>query len=172
MTDSTPSPTVTPTPLPVSATGSTRRGSRRLVHRVRLEHLAVEFLRLVNALRLPVPIEAVWQNPPLGLWNPESATVADAQTPPPESGDPYALRWRTALDIARALGGTAWPAKVHLMGETPFSEEDCATFARALLVPTPLLSRLSERQKTPELIQTIFKVPLAEARIRLKDLGL
>src|SRR5690606_501818 len=151
-------------------TGSTHRGSRVSVHRVRLEHLAVELLRVSGALRLPVPVEALWQHPPHGLWDPQSENFA--LYPPRPGDDPYAGRWRIATAIANAVSGTAWVNKVHLMGAVPFNEADRQVFARALLVPTPLLSTLSERQKSPERIHNIFQVPLAEAKVRLEELGL
>ncbi len=170
MTAQTPPPSITPTPLPASATGSTHRGSRVLVHRVRLEHLAVELLRLADALRLPVPIETVWRRPPQALWNPVSEAASGQGAA--HDDDPYRARWLAAVAIARAVGGSTWVAKVRLMGAAPFSDADCQVFARALLMPTPLIGRLSERQKSPELVHTIFQAPMAEAKVRLQELGL
>ena len=43
---------------PISAPGRLNRGSKAIVRRARLEHLAAEFLRLGDALRLPVPSSA------------------------------------------------------------------------------------------------------------------
>jgi hypothetical protein len=158
------SPIIQPTPLPSSTTGSTHRGRRGLVHRVRLEHLATELLRVVGVLRIPVDIEKLWQQPPHNLWPPpDDVLVGD---------DPHQRRWQIARSVAELVGRSAWIAKLQLVGKEPFNEDDINIFARALLMPTPLLAGLSPRQKMPPLAQTIFQVPLIQAEIRLAELGL
>ncbi len=172
MTVSRKPPVIQPTPLPLSATGSTRRRHRRVIHRVRLEHLAVELLRITGTLRLPVPVEALWQNPPNTLWDKPSAETIVAGATPAIKADTYPARWEAAVKLAVAAGSTLWSPKVRLLGEAPFTDADVYIFARALLVPTPLIARLSERQKTLEMIHTIFQAPLEEVEIRLEGLGM
>jgi hypothetical protein len=158
------SPIIKPTPLPSSATGNTRRGKREFVRRVRLEHLAAELLRTAGVLRIPIDIEKLWQQPPHNLWQPpDDVLIGD---------DPYQRRWQVARAVAELVGRSAWTAKLQLIGKEPFVEEDINNFARALLMPTPLLATLSVRQKMPPLAQTIFQVPLEQAETRLAELGL
>ncbi len=167
--EKTPTPHIEPSSLP-NPTSSTRPSTRTLVRKVRLEHLAVELLRLGDALRLPVPIDSLWKDPPLGLWVPDPETITVTAMITDE--DPYTPRLMTARDIAVRVGKGSWSIKVKLLGSEPFSDEDVTIFARALLIPSQLIFRLSERQKTPENVSIIFQVPRSEAEQRLVELGL
>lgn len=158
------SPHLTPTPLPQ---GITSRHKRAMIHRVRLEHLSVELLRQCSALTIPVPIEQIWREPLGNYWD----ALPPLPQPPPEVEGSYGERMTMAWSIADAVGKSAWPDRVRMLGTLPFSPPDVSRFARALMIPTQLLGRLNAAQKTPVLVSTIFEVPESEAHERLRELG-
>jgi hypothetical protein len=153
-------------PLPVRTT--TQQNRRTMVRRARIEHLALELLRLADAVRLPVPVDSLWRFPPSDLW---PAPAVTQQTIIIDPDNPYLPRYITAREIARALGESAWEAKKRLLGNDPLSDDETHMFAVALLMPTPLFTNLSERQKQPHIVASIFQVPQPLAETRLRDLG-
>lgn len=160
-----------PPPLPpVSASGRMSRGPKAIVRRARLEHLAAEFLRLGNALRLPVPIQRLYENPPMGLWR-----IAPTNEPPiyvTASEDNLAkARLEMARAVARLIAETRWDLRIRLMENKPFSSGEEDVLALALLLPTKLLAGINERQRTATSVALIFQVPYHEAAARLTELG-
>ncbi len=147
---------------------TTQQNRRAMVRRARIEHLALELLRLADAVRLPVPVDSLWRFPPLNLW---PAPAITQQTIIVDPDNPYLPRYVTAREIARALGESAWEAKKRLLGNDPLNDDEKHTFAIALLMPTPLFTSLSERQKQPHIVASIFQVPQTLAETRLRDLG-
>lgn len=164
--DQTPQP---PLP-PISAPGRVSRGSKAIVRRARLEHLAAEFLRLGNALRLPVPIQRLYENPPMRLWQ-----IAPSTEPPiyvTASGDNLTkARLEMGRAVARLLAESRWEMRLRLLGDQPLSPGEEDVLALALLLPTMLLAGINERQRTATSVALIFQVPYREAAARLTELG-
>ncbi len=159
--------THTPTP-PAPAATSTQRGRRIMVRRARIEHLSMELLRLAEALRLPVPVDAIWHTPPAGLWLPPAS---GQQTLVEDADNPYLPRFSTARDIAHLVNESDWAIKNRLLGSNLMSSDERTTFAIALLMPTALLATLARQQLRPNLVAHIFQVPEELATNRLYDLG-
>lgn len=161
------------TPNPVNQVVSlsapnTNRGMKAIVRRARLEHLAMELLRLSNSLRLPVPVERIYEYPPLRLWHIDPRQTSEYVM---TSEDYLQNRLNMARAVARLVGESPWEARVRLIGDLPFSPNEADIFATALLMPTALLAGISERQRTPAFVSTIFQVPIAEATMRLGEMG-
>ncbi|WP_119066983.1 hypothetical protein [Aggregatilinea lenta] len=163
--DYTPSAFARSSPTPMAPHGHTMK---IIARRARIEHMAVELLRLSSSLRLPVPVEEIYAHPPLQLW-----IVDPDRTPPlaPPSDETFAGRQSIAQAIARLVGESAWTTRVRLMSTKPFTPDDIATFADTLLVPTALLSALNDRQRAPQIVSALFQVPLSTAVKRLTELG-
>jgi len=164
--DYTPNPLArsSATPLP----HSTHRGMKAIVRRARLEHLAMELLRISNALRLPVPVEEIYQKPPYDLWH------IDPHMPAPYltfSNDPLQNRLETGRAIARLIGECQWATRLRLLGDSPLSAGEVEVFALAVLMPTALLAGLNERQRNPSSVSMLFQLPLIETTVRLAELG-
>ncbi len=163
--DYTPHPMARNLPTPFTTSD---RGLRNIVRRARLEHLTAELLRLSGALRLPVPIEEVYLNPPQNLW----ITDPNWEQIYALSQDiPYQRRLDIARIVARLCGEAQWDLRVRLLGEKPFSDGEVEVFALSLMLPTGLLAGINERQRTPSSVSHIFQVPLIEATVRLGELG-
>jgi hypothetical protein len=163
--DYTPHPTArtTPTPLP-----TTHRGLKAIVRRARLEHLSAELLRLTNALRLPIPVEEIYLNPPQNLWSTDPNWELVYALP---EEDLYQRRLEIARIVARLAGEAQWDLRIRLLGEKPFSASEVEVFALSLMLPTGLLAGINERQRVPSSVSHIFQVPLTEATVRLGELG-
>jgi hypothetical protein len=163
--DHTPNPAVQviPTSLP-----PTHRGMKAIVRRARLEHLAMELLRLGNALRLPVPVERLYEYPPLRLWRIDPRQTSEFVM---ISEDYLQNRLNITRAVARLVGESQWEARIRMIGDAPFSSNEVEVFTMALLMPTALLAGISEKQRTPAFVSTIFQVPIAEATMRLGELG-
>lgn len=165
----------TPPPHPVARTSPTplpaHRDTRAMVRRARLEHLATELLRLGGALRPPVPIESLYANPPHLLWQPDPDLLLQAADTDRTLDDLYQPRLELARAIAEHISLSGWSLRVQLLGSQPLTAGEIALFALALLLPTGLLSGISERQRTPPAISTIFQAPLKETMLRLAELG-
>lgn len=155
---------------PISAPGRLNCGSKAIVRRARLEHLAAEFLRLGDALRLPVPIQRLYENPPLRLWKIEPSGEPSIYVSASEDNLVKA-RLEIARAIARLLGESAWEMRIRLLGDKRLSVGEVDVLALALLLPTMLLSGISERQRTATSVALIFQVPYPEAAARLTELG-
>ncbi len=138
-----------------------------MVRRARIERLAMELLRVADAVRLPVPVDALWHSPPPGFWLPPSS---GQQTLVEDTDNPYLPRFTTAREIAAFVNQSNWGIKEQLLGSTPMDDEERTTFAVALLMPTALLATLSRRQLMPDLVARIFQVPVALAEQRLREL--
>jgi hypothetical protein len=141
---------------------------KAIVRRARIEHLAMELLRLSDALRLPVPVEQIYLNPPQQLWKIDSS---QATIYSPVGDDPSRVRLEIARAIARLVGESRWETRVRFLGEKPFSPGEVEVFAIALLMPTALLAGLNERQRAPGVVETLFQIPSTEATVRLAELG-
>jgi hypothetical protein len=160
--------TSTPPP-PATAASSTLHGREAIARRARIEHLAMDLLRMADAVWLPVPVDGIWRSPPGNLWPPPRA---NQQTLLDSPDDPYVPRYQTARDIARFVSDSAWDKKDRMLGGKPLDGDERHIFALALLIPTALLLTLSERQlSSAGLVATIFQVPVAMAQERLQDLG-
>lgn len=155
-------------PPPAPAPTSTQHGRRIIVRRARIEHLSMELLRLAEALRLPIPVDAIWYTPPAGLW---PAPSHSQQTLAEDADNPYMPRFRTARDIAALVNESNWAIKNRLLGSTLMTADERTIFAIALLMPTALLATLSRQQLQPHLVAHIFQVPEEMAIDRLDDLG-
>lgn len=128
----------------------------------------MELLRLTESLRLPVPVDGIWRNPPQALWEaPEPST----QTLVSDADNPYYPRYMTAREIARHISESTWERKIALLGEETLDDEELHAFAVALLIPTALFATTSQRQRTPAMIARLFQVPEKIAHERLHDLG-
>ncbi len=158
----------TPTPSSLAAS-NTPQNRRVIARRARIEYLAMELLRLANAVRLPVPVDGLWRNPPASLWPPPHAQM---QTLADDQDDPTVLRYRTAREIAGFVSDSRWPEKERLLGGKPLDGDERHHFAIALLMPTALVASLSARQVgDPPLVAQIFQVPLKLAEQRLRELN-
>ncbi|NDJ76881.1 MAG: hypothetical protein GYB65_11535 [Chloroflexi bacterium] len=160
------------TPLPPKdlndLTTTRYRGLRKLVHRARLERLAAELLRMGDALRVPVPIDRLFHNPPQRLWRIDPQQPLVYLTPPNE---PLYYRLEIARAVARLTGEANWEVRTKLIGEQPFSASEVEVFALALLLPTALLANLNQQQRNVTTIAKLFQVPLPETTARLTELG-
>lgn len=157
MTSSTPTP-----PNRGTQAQSPGTGKFAVVRRARVEHLAAELLRQADAMRIPVPVEQLMQQPPLGLWPASQVEI------PANAID---TRLAVAHLIARKAGESNWPARVKLFGQRAFSASEIAMFVVALLLPSPLLNNLNAQQRTPEAVAQMFQVPREMAAQRLDELG-
>lgn len=133
-----------------------------VVRRARIEHIAAELLRVADAMRAPVAVTDLYQQPPINLW---PATTAQVPAHTPE------LRMAVARLIAQKVGDSNWSLRHKLVSARPFSASEIEMFAIALLLPSTLISSLSARQHTPDGIAQLFQVPYNVAAQRLRDLG-
>jgi hypothetical protein len=159
------------TPIPdkrALPTSFPNRGMRAIVQRARLEHLATTLLRMADALRIPVPVDAIFFDPPQGLWRIDRAQPVVYQTSP---DDLPAYRLELARAVARLSGEADWPLRDELVGAGPFGPNEVDVFAMALLLPTTLLAGLNRQQRTSARIATLFQVPEPEVMVRMAELG-
>lgn len=163
--DHTPDAFARTSPTPVATKGHTMK---IIARRARIEHMAVELLRLGNVLRLPVPVEEIYLSPPLQLWQINAPRWPTLSSDPEEK---FAQRLELARSIARLVGESGWTTRIRLMGRKPLTPDDVETFAATLLVPTALLSALNARQRSPQTVAALFQVPLEAAIRRLAELG-
>jgi hypothetical protein len=132
----------------------------------KLEAIAAELIAEFDANYIPVPIETIMQNPKEGMW--EKVDITQLSGSFLSLKDPYSPRMSIARLLARHAASCDWGRERDLF--TLLREGDnLKLFARMLVLPKPLVEKVSPAARNPTTMSLQFEVPEDDVRLRLDE---
>lgn len=140
-----------------------------MVDQPQLEKIANGLIELYDIQGPPVPIEIMLQRPIDDMW--EELDISMLSGGFINVTDQFAPRMSLARLLARHIAGSDWGHErgLDMVGR---NEELMRAFARMLVLPSSLVTALSDGARTPEWLSIHFEVPADDALTRLQELGL
>lgn len=140
-----------------------------VVDQSQLEKIANSLIQLYDIQGPPVPIESMLQRPLDDMW--EELDISKLSGGFINVTDHYAPRMSLARLLARQVAGSDWGIERGL-DAVGRDEDKIRAFARMLIMPSTLVTALSDIARTPEWLSIHFEVPADDALTRLQELGL
>ena len=136
-------------------------------HLDKLEAIAAELIAEFDVNYAPVPIETILQNPKDDMWDKVDITQLSGSFL--SLKDPYSPRMSIARLLARHAASCPWGRERDLF--TLLREGDnLKPFARMLVMPKPLVEKVSTAARNPTTMSLQFEVPEDDIRIRLDEI--
>ena len=136
-------------------------------HLDKLEAIAAELIAEFDVNYAPVPIETILQNPKDGMW--EKVDITQHSGSFLSLKNPYSPRMSIARLLARHAASCPWGRERDLF--TLLREGDnLKLFARMLVMPKPLVEKVSTAARNPTTMSLQFEVPEDDIRIRLDEI--
>ena len=134
-----------------------------------LETAAIDLLEIYEIDEPPIPIETMLRNPRDNMWkqvdiNQLSGTFLSIK-------DQFSPRMSLARLLVRHIVKSDWGRERELEAIFVEDEELLHAFARMLIMPAPMVEKLSSGARNPMAISLKFEVPEDDARIRLSELA-
>lgn len=132
----------------------------------KLEAIAAELIAEFDVDYIPVPIETIMQNPKDDMWDKVDITQLSGSFL--SLKDPYSPRMSIARLLARHTASSPWGRERDLFNLLR-EGNNLKNFARMLIMPKPLVEKLSEDERNPTPLSQQFEVPEDDVRIRLDE---
>ncbi len=133
-----------------------------------MEAAVGDLLKAFDVSGPPIPVEIMLQRPKAGMW--KEINLAELSTTFINIKQRYSPRMSVGRLLARNICRSDWGATRNV-NTIASADESLRAFARAILMPKPMLDRLPHASRTPIAISMRFEVPEEDARLRLLDLG-
>ena len=134
-----------------------------------LETLANEIIKIYDIRSAPVPVESMLQHPMQNMW--DEIDISKLSGSFINVRNQFSPRMSLARLLVRHIVSSTW-GKDHNLNAVRQDEDALRAFARMLMMPSTMIMALSPTARTPERLSIHFEVPLDDAEIRLKDLGI
>ncbi len=131
-----------------------------------IEEVASQVIATFGFTSPPIPIEAMLQHPVDGMWDVVDVTqISSGFFRPNDAHSPrMSLARLLVLHILRSEWG-----ETHQLSTLLNSKEKTHAFARMLIMPAVLLSKIPTASLNVEILTKLFEVPAEEARKRLEE---
>jgi hypothetical protein len=134
-----------------------------------LENIANELIKVYDIRSAPVPVESMLQHPLDDMW--DEIDISKLSGSFINVKDYYSPRMSLARLLVRHVVSSPWGQERDLASIRK-DEEAMRAFARMLMMPSQMVMALSPSSRTPERLSIHFEVPLDDAEMRLRDLGI
>ena len=134
-----------------------------------IEAAVNEIMRLFDIDQPPVPVELMLERPREGLWS--RADLAELTSSFLVMTDRYSPRMSVARLLARHIARCEW-GEAYGLGPIYSSKSLTNNFARALMMPQPMLEDAMQNANSRMAVINKFEVPEADYSLRLEELGL
>jgi hypothetical protein len=128
-----------------------------------------EIMALFDVDQPPVPIELMLERPREGLWT--RADLAELTSSFLVMTDRFSPRMSVARLLARHIARCDW-GKEHGLLPIYSSKSLTNNFARALMMPQPMLEDALQSGQSRKAIINRFEVPEEDFKLRLNELGM